>query len=188
MSAIDAAPRDARAPLFNRLGDLYLKAADERQAIKAFGMAVDTYLENGHFDPAAALCRRMIALSPNIVRARCTLAFLSLSKGLVADAETEIEGYVRAARKSGTDELAVARLRMMADATDDHEIRLALGTQLADLGDVQGSDAVFGAVYAERNGLRSLPQEDQRERWARLLRTTITGADLDTPPFAELTG
>lgn len=69
---------------------------------------------------------------------------------------------------------------MMADATDSLETRILLGEILLELGDVEGADHVLGKVNAERNELIGPPMEEQRERWARLLRVAIT----DTPDDA----
>jgi hypothetical protein len=169
------APLEGKADIYVRIGDLCLERERRDHAVFHYGRGVDSHLKTGHFLSAAALCRKMIKLTPEVVRARCTLAFLALGDGLIADAERQIADYVRAAAQAGTEELAVKRLRLMASATDEHEIRLLLGEYLVSLGDAQAADEVYGAVFAEQNGLRPSPREDQRERWARLLRVSLTG-------------
>lgn len=163
------------AELFEELGDLCLDAGQQKRALEYFGRGIDAHLDVDHPGAAAVLCRKVIALVPSVVRTRCTLAFLSLEQGRVADAEREIADYLQSARAAGMAELAAVQLRLMANVTDDHEIRRVLARHLAELGDIHGSNEIFSAVYAERNGLqRPLPQ-DQRARWLRVLRVTITG-------------
>lgn len=177
--ARSAAP-DSRAHLYNRIGDLCVKSGDIGRALSYYGRALDVYLETGYFDAGAAMCRKMIDASPEVVRARCTLAFLTLGKGLRQDALKQITDYVDAAQRQGQEELAIERLRLMAGVTDDQEIRLLLGEYLTELGDAETANEVLGAVYAERNRLNPAPSlEDQRERWARSLRTAITSGTQD---------
>jgi tetratricopeptide (TPR) repeat protein len=63
------APRESRAKLLNRLGDAYLQLGETDAAVRYFGQGIDAYLETGHFDPAAALCRKLIGAAPSVVRA-----------------------------------------------------------------------------------------------------------------------
>jgi tetratricopeptide (TPR) repeat protein len=180
-SELESAPPQRRAQLHNRLGDTHARAGDRKAALHAFGRAIDGYLEFGFYDAAAALCRKMIDYEPNVIRARCTLAFLSLGKELFADAQQEIRQYVKASRRAGQDDFAIRRLHMMVEATDNLETRILLGEILLELGDVEGADHVLGKVNAERNDLIGPPMEEQRERWARLLRVAITDTPDDAP-------
>jgi len=180
----ESAPPQRRAQLYNRLGDAYARAGDRHAALKSYGRAIDGYLENGFYDAAAALCRKMIEFEPSVIRTRCTLAFLSLGKELISDAQREIREYVDASRQVGHYEFAIKRLHMMAEATDSLETRTLLGEFLMELGDAEGADRVLGAVHAERNELIGPPIEEQRERWARLLRMAIT--DIEEDPSAAL--
>jgi tetratricopeptide (TPR) repeat protein len=177
---VGSASTQRKPQIWNRLGDLYAKGANRKSALSSYGKAIDGYLEDGFFDAAAALCRKMIELEPKVIRARCTLAFLSLGKELRSDAHREIGEYVNASRRSGQEDYAIKRLHLMAEATDSHDTRTMLGEFLLDLGDQEGADRVFGAVNAERNELIDPPMEEQRDRWARLLRRAVT--DLEDVP------
>jgi tetratricopeptide (TPR) repeat protein len=179
--AAAAAPQ-RRAQLFNRLGDAYVRTGERGAAVRAFGNAIDGYLENGFYDAAAALCRKLIAYEPSVIRARCTLAFLSLGKDMPEDARRELGHYARAARTAAREDLAIARLRLLAEATDSFEIRSLLGEVLLELGDAEGADRVLGAVHAERSELIAPPMDEQRERWARLLRVRISEAPDEHAP------
>jgi tetratricopeptide (TPR) repeat protein len=167
------APRDSRAKLYNRLGDLYLHIGDQKKAIAYFGEGIDAYLESGHFDPAAALCRKLIGSEPRVIRARCTLAFLSLGKGFVEEAEREIDDYVRAAVQTGKTAYAVSRLRMMAEATYHEGIRELLAAHLEQLGDDEGARQVRASIERLKAG-DGLSAGEQREKWGHMLRQAIT--------------
>lgn len=168
-----SAPRDSRAKLHNRLGDLYLQLDERDAAVAQYGLGIDAYLETGHFDPAAALCRKLINTQPGVIRARCTLAFLSLGKGFLDEAQAEIDDYVRAAGRGDKRSFAISRLRLMADATFSPEIRQLLARHLADLGDHQGAAEVLHSV-AELERQPPLPPGEQREQWAQVLRQAVT--------------
>lgn len=182
-SRAEATPSMHRALTFNQAGDLCASEGDTDQALRYYGEAIDAYIDAGFFDSAAVVCRKVIDLSPSVVRAHCTLAFLSLGKGLLylpfeelaADAHREIGHYVQAAQRQGLEDLAIKRLHMMAEVTDSHEIREMIGEHLMELGDNVGANEVLGVVFAERNHVRERPAENQRERWASALRVSIVG-------------
>jgi thioredoxin-like negative regulator of GroEL len=163
-----------RAKRYLHLARLAADGHQRTHALGYYGHAVDAHLVAGGFEAAAALCREVIERYPTVVRARCTLAFLVLGTGRVAEATREIEGYVLAAQRAGRIDLAITRLRLMAKATDDVESRTALARFLRDLGDHAGYDEVYSALRAERTAPRA-HREDQRTRWARMLRVDLTG-------------
>jgi hypothetical protein len=168
---VHGSPRDARPGIYNRLGDLFAQKGELRTAASWYGLGINSYLETGHFDPAAALCRKLISAVPDVVRARCTLAFLSLGKGFLGDAETEIGDYVRAAMEKNKTRHAVDRLRLMAQATRDAPTLDLIARHLRQLGDGAGADRVL----EQKAALDSHPitEAEQRELWAQLLRRTI---------------
>jgi hypothetical protein len=77
-----------------------------------------------------------------VVRARCTIAWLSLRKGHLEVARTQIDEYVRSAKEAGTSELAVQQLRLMAQYTSNPELRVHLAVTLREMDDAAGADAV----------------------------------------------
>lgn len=164
----------ARAAHYTRLARLAADGEQRTHALAYYGQAIDTLLVIGDFDTAATLCREAVERYPTVVRARCTLAFLLLGAGNVAEAMREIDGYVHAAKRAGRADLALTRLRLMANATDHAEVRAALARHLLDLGDQSGHDEIYNALRAERDSPRA-PRDDQRTRWARLLRVDLTG-------------
>lgn len=170
-----SAPWHAKSDVYTRLGDLCMEARQRDRALSYYGLGIDAHLKTGRFGPAASLCRKVIALAPDVVRARCTLAFLSLGKGRVGEFEVHVSDYVQAACRAGQQELAATRLRLMARATDDIEIRLLLGHYLKKVGDPDAANDVLESVFRERKEGPPRSREEQRERWARILRVAITG-------------
>lgn len=166
---------DRRAQLYNQAGELCLKEGQYMRSLQFFGHAIDSYLESGHFDAAPALCRKVIRISPEVIRARSTLASIFLAKGMYDDAERHITDYVHAAEAAEQEELAVKRLRLMAAATESHSVRMLVGEYLMELGDSRAADQVFGSVFAERNGLRKPLPADEELRWERLLHIALMG-------------
>ncbi|HSM07840.1 MAG TPA: hypothetical protein VLA33_02350 [Gemmatimonadota bacterium] len=185
-----------KAMKLKQAGERAAEAGDEQRAKDFLGRAVDAYLGTGYYDSAAAICRRLIELYPDVVRARGTLAFLALAEGLehsqfdglADDARREIGLYVKAAKSKDNDEYAAERLRIMAEATDQEAIRELIGEYLMELGDTAGADAVLGAMFAERNDLSEEPELDQRARWSRALRVTIVSEGAPADGGEEMTG
>jgi hypothetical protein len=190
---VAGAARDYQATILARAADRCVSAGEDERALAYFGRAIDAFLEFGYFDVAAALCRRVIDLFPHVVRTRCTLAFLSLGRGLpdlpfddlLSDARRDIGDYVLAARRAGLEELAAERLFLMADATDGSEVRELIGECLLELGAAERADYVLGTVNAERNDLPLPALEDQRIRWARALRVSIVSPAAVTAPEVQ---
>jgi tetratricopeptide (TPR) repeat protein len=167
----EAAGWTERAQLFNRAGDLCSRHPAERDlALAYYGRSIDAYLEAGSFESAAAMCRKLLRFAPQVVRAHCTLAFLSVRDRRIGDAERLIADYVAATRKTRTERFAIPRLRMMAEATDDADVRRLVGGFLLELRDFEGGERVLAALSAPAAGPRAL---DEQDRWNRLLRAAV---------------
>ena len=159
----------------SRAGNLCAEAGQVGRALGYYGRAIDAYLESGRFSAAEVLCTKVLRLSPEAVRARCTLAWLAIGKGYRAGTDREIADYVKAARKAGKEGLAAKQLRMMAEAAFSPELRELIGEHLLDMGEFADAEKVLEAVYQERSGLRRPPLEDQGKLWAKLLRAALMG-------------
>ena len=185
-----------KAMKLKQAGERAAEAGQEQRAKAFLGRAVDAYLGNGYYDSAASICRRLVELYPDVVRARGTLAFLSLAEGLehsqfdgiADDARREIGLYVKAAKAKGNDAYASERLRILAEATDQVAIREMIGEHLMELGDTEGADTVLGRVFADRNEIGDERETDQRARWSRALRVTIVSEGGVVEGGEEVTG
>lgn len=160
------------AQFFNRAGDLCVEAQDRTRALGYYGRAIDAYLRAGRYNAAGAVCRKLLRISPGSVRARCTLAWLSIGKGLLSDAQWEVNEYVESAVSAGQGELARLQLRMMADATYNPELRALLADHLQKLGDPEAADEAM-AVPDEGAAEREEPEA----LWSRVLRAALMGPE-----------
>lgn len=161
-------------------GDEWANEGDRNRALASYGEALDLYLSQELPVIAASVAQRMIRRFPDVVRARLTLAVLSLTEGLrvlspaiLNSCRPEFEAYVRAAQEAGQQEMAARQLLEFAAATDSGAVREQIAEFLQTLGDVSAAERVFIAAYEEREGIRSrrsLPGA-QPERWFRLLAT-----------------
>jgi tetratricopeptide (TPR) repeat protein len=159
----------------NRAGNLCVEAGQPARALGYFGRAIDAYLESGRFSAAEVLCRKVLQIAPEAVRARSTLAWLALGKGFDASTRSEIAEYVHAAERAAQQELAGKQLLLMAEATGDVDLRQEIAKHLLELDEAEKADIVFGMVFEERNGLRPAPITDEGKLWAKLLRAALMG-------------
>lgn len=137
---VSGSPEEAR--LLNRAGDLELAAGHRDRALAYYGRSIDAHMELRQFDAATAICRKVLRLLPDVVRARCTLAWVSLGKGLLEVAEEEVKGYVDAALKADQAALAAQQLRLMSQYVQDPGFRRVLADKLTELGDLDGARTV----------------------------------------------
>lgn len=132
----------AAARLYNRAGDLYLAGGENATALGRYGRAIDAYMHAGQYDSAIAVCRKILRLVPNVVRTRCTLAWLCIGKGFLDIARGEVTAYVQAAKREGHEMLAAQQLRLMARYVGRRDFREFVATLLLDLGDRDGAARV----------------------------------------------
>jgi predicted Zn-dependent protease len=149
----------ADAPFYNAAGDLCAEVKDDGRAMEYYGRAVDAYLNAERWEAAAAMCRKIVRAQPGSVRARCTLSWLAIGKGFVADAQTQITDYAEAAYMFGRESLATNQLRRMGEVAVAAPLRVTLAEQLLTLGAERAADQLFGAIYREQNFGRRGPNE-----------------------------
>jgi predicted Zn-dependent protease len=160
------------AQMHNRAGDLCVEAQDRSRALTYYGRAIDAYLRAGRYNAAGAVCRKILRVSPGSVRARATLAWLSIGKGLLSDAQREVDEYVAAAVAVDRGDMARRHLRMMADSTYDPDLRALLASHLRRLGDTDTAERIL----AERPAGDS-QREDAEALWSRVLRAALMGPE-----------
>jgi predicted Zn-dependent protease len=160
------------AQFYNRAGDMCMDAGQRAMALAYFGRAIDAYLRAGRYNAAGAVCRKLIRVSPGSVRARATLAWLAIGKGLLSDAQWEVDEYVEAAVAAGRAELARKHLAMMADSTHSPDLRALLAAHLRRLGDPAAADRIMAARTDGETA-----QEEAKALWSRVLRAAFTGPE-----------
>lgn len=154
-----------------RAGQLCANAGDVAGALQYYGRAVDAYLSIGHGREAEVLCRRIIDLKPDVVRARRTLALILLGRGDLVGAAEQVREYVAAARAAGQEELTIRQLRLMAELTADPRLKENL---LAQCRELEGNPAESPDSPTE---VPHLALESEAGRWMSAIRLAMTTPD-----------
>ncbi len=161
----DRAPLE-RARAFETAGDESVYASAIEEAKVNYGWAIDAFLDARAFEEAIRICRKLIRLSPDVVRTRFTLLFLLVGLGRYEEARPALEEYVRVVQQSGTRSFAIPRLQLLAHVTEDPETNARIEEILLGLGAEQ-----LGYSVHTRDHLAAEPVSDPErvERWETLL-------------------
>jgi tetratricopeptide (TPR) repeat protein len=159
---------DQRARILNLAGDLCFDAAERERALDYYGRAIDIHINHHEYSAAVGICQKIVRLTPEVVRARCTLAWMAIARGLVQEAEKRISEYKEAAETSGQGRMARAHLLMMAEVIENRDLLVAIAESLIELGDAENADRVYGAAFGCQYEHRMAGDAD--ERWRTVLR------------------
>ncbi|MEX1181600.1 MAG: hypothetical protein WEF86_00070 [Gemmatimonadota bacterium] len=162
-----------RARILNLAGDLCFDAGQRERALIYYDQAIDIYLALGMYASVAAVCQKLVRLSPNVVRARCTLAWMAIARGQEREARERIADYASAAMPQPDHRLARGHLRMMAEVADTPEVLQAVADGLQMLGDERGAQRAQAAATGSDLASRKLPEEPDR-RWEVVLDRMMT--------------
>lgn len=161
---------ESRARLMNRAGDLCEAQGHRERALLYYDAAIDLYLSAGRFAASASICSKLVHLSPEVVRARCTLAWLAIARGLDDEASRLIRDYADAAMRLERPTVAQRQLRAMAAETDSVLVHESIGRALVRLGDTAGAEHVV--ALTRRGGgsprVQGAPEDRERAIIARL--------------------
>lgn len=161
------------AAVYNSIGDLCNEAGYRERAMCYYGDAIDAYLKAERWDSAAAMCRKVLRIAPAAVRAKCTLAWLAIGKGLTTEAARMIHDYADAAVGAGRDHLAVAQLKRMGDAAREVPIREAIAETLLELGADRAADHFFGLILRDKAANRRVMSDDSL--WSTVRHAALLG-------------
>lgn len=178
LRALEERARDAspayQAQHLNRAGDLCLKSSDVDRALRYWGQAIDAYLTAARPDAAAALCRKAIRHSPEVIRARRTLALIAIGQGHLDEALEQLKEYVGAAMAANETELASKQLRLMGEATWSGRFRQRVAQLLTDIGDVEAANYVSRPLpELEQSSDQGPIPAEAHDRWATILRVAL---------------
>lgn len=166
---IGAAGAD-RALLLKHAGDVCVAHGEPRRALPWYGKAVDQYLELGQPDQAAELCRLIISVQPDAVRARCTLTWIALGAERHTEVGWLLSDYVSAAIQAGQTALAERQLTWMFEATRSESTRARIVVGMLKLGETARAES----MAAELDGTRAIAgARDSDELWARVLQAAV---------------
>lgn len=176
-AARSRAPEET-ATVFNRAGDAFIQAGEIGRGLVYYGRSINTYLGAGQWEAAHAVCSKLIRIYPPAVRARSTLAWISIRSRHRTDVERYVEDYVEAAIRAAQEPTASLHLRYMADATLASEIREGIAMHLISLGEHRMAESLLERVYGDRNGLgEPHSPEDAEHYWNIALRTLVIRDD-----------
>jgi hypothetical protein len=161
-----ATPRQ-KALLYKRGGDICVGLDAQRKALGWYGRAVDQLLELGDHEEAARMCRLIIYVQPDAVRARCTLSWIDIGAGMEEAAMEHVVSYAHTARQANQTELLTKQLGWMFEATTSPPLRRQI---IAELRTLDHPDAI---ALAERLQVSPPPPLDREHLWARVLGCTI---------------
>ena len=89
--AEDAGGEGTQDPaLYNRVGDLELKAGDSLAALRAYEQAGELYADQGFFNNAIALCGKILRVNPSRTATYLRLAQLHARKNFVGEAKKNL--------------------------------------------------------------------------------------------------
>lgn len=127
----DVESGELELPLFNRVGDLYVRLGRSKDAVHYYEQAADHYAEAGLFNNAIALCNKALRYMPGHMELLRKLGQFSASQGFLTDARRYFLEYADKKFAAGETDAALKALAAFADAAeDDAEVRELLGRKL----------------------------------------------------------
>lgn len=175
---------DVELPLYNRVGDLYLKLGRAPDAVTYYERAADRYAEAGFYSNALALCNKALRHAPHQLELMRKLGRFSALQGFVTDARRWFLTYAERMFSQGSTDDALGALEDFANLSDDPEIRELLAGHLHAHGRREQALTEFRralgmrlAVGARTDALR-----------AEVLRLYPHEADLQPAPLARSRG
>lgn len=126
--AEDAGGEGTQDPaLYNRVGDLELKAGDSLAALRAYEQAAELYADQGFFNNAIALCGKILRVNPSRTATYLRLAQLHARKNFVGEAKKNLIEYLDRMNGVGHLEEAFTAVKLFADQFHTNpDIRLML--------------------------------------------------------------
>jgi tetratricopeptide (TPR) repeat protein len=124
------AEHEAELPLYNRIGDLFVRLARPLDAVTYYERAADHYAELGLFNNAIALCNKALRYLPSRLELLRKLGQFSAAQGFITDARRWYLEYAERQLKQGAVDDAFQALEDFAQVHEDAEIRELLGRQL----------------------------------------------------------
>ncbi len=148
--------------LFNRAGDLSTRVGNIQAAVEQYEKAVDLYVEAQLPNNAIAVCKKVIRNLPSRHTTYLKMGQIRAAQGFLTDARANFLVYAERMQGEGQIDEALRALIEFADlAPDDHEIRIALGSQFEQRERV--GEAVEQLIQAHqvltRKGMDELAQE-----------------------------
>jgi tetratricopeptide (TPR) repeat protein len=137
-------------PLYNRVGDLYVRLGRPGDAVKYYEKAADRYAEAGLYNNAIALCNKALRYDAGRLELLKKLGSFSAAQGFFTDARRWYLEFAEKSIKRGQHDDALSALSELADVSDDAEIREMLARQLRDVGRNEQAIEAYKRAYSQR--------------------------------------
>jgi tetratricopeptide (TPR) repeat protein len=161
--------------LFNRIGDLYLRLGQRRDAVHYYEQAAEHYEEAGFFNNAIALCNKALRQQPERVELYCKLGRLSVVQGFMTDARRWLLEYVERMLAGGQAAEAGRALDELAHLAVDPEIWEALAERFSASGESETAAAQLLRAFGR---YRREGAEERAERVRKQVLALDPDADL----------
>jgi tetratricopeptide (TPR) repeat protein len=143
---------DVELPLYNRIGDLYVRLGRAREGVGFYEQAADRYADAGLYNNAIALCNKALRYNPDQSDLFLKLGRFSASQGFVSDARRYFIEYADRKFRLGKEEEAFGGLEELARSSDDASIWELLGRRLIEKDRIERGVRELQRAYALRLG------------------------------------
>lgn len=143
----DEGEGEVELPLYNRVGDLYVRMGRADEAVQFYEQAADRYAEAGLYNNAIALCNKALRYQPARLELLRKLGQFSASQGFVVDARRYFLDYAERQFAAGAVDQALSALEDFANVAEDGEIRELLGRRLQTHGRIADAVHEFGRAF-----------------------------------------
>ena len=139
---------ESELPLYNRIGDLYVRLGKPADAVKFYEQAADRYSEAGLYNNAIALCNKALRYQPARLSLFRKLGQFCARQGFLTDARRWYLDFADRMFKQGDLDEAFNALDDFATISDDPDARLHLGRKLHAHDRLDDSLEEFRRAYA----------------------------------------
>ena len=122
--------QEGELPLYNRIGDLYVRMGRAVDAVQYYEEAADHYAQAGLFNNAIALCNKALRYTPNRPELYRKVGRYCAMQGFTTDARRWFLEYAERVFAVGELEEAFSALDEFADLGADPDVRELLGHML----------------------------------------------------------
>ena len=171
----DEGDAEIELPLFNRIGDLFIRLGKPEDAVSYYEQAADRYAEAGLYNNAIALCNKALRYLPDRVEVLRKLGEFSASQGFLTDARRWFLEYAEKMSKAGQVDAAFEALEQFAETSEDPAVRELLADRLAAHDRTEEAVAELQKAYAMRLAAGESDEAD-----------TLKARILELDPDAEL--
>jgi tetratricopeptide (TPR) repeat protein len=129
IGAADGEP-DAELPLYNRVGDLFVRMGKPDQAVPYYEDAADRYAEAGLYNNAMALCNKALRYVPEKAELFRKLGQFCAAQGFMTDARRWYGEFADTLIRQDSPDEAFRALEELAETSNDASDRAMLGRLL----------------------------------------------------------